>query len=194
MDDYLLRLVFAIVVGMLAGQQLTARYFASCQKKDQCLDEPRRSLGEFFVFTTTILWALSLLVYPTKYFGYHLDLHIAVRWVGIPMMIACIPLFAWTHLSLGIYFSSKLQLLSRHEIVKIGPYKYVRHPMYSTLFLCAIGASLASADLIVSVLSFILIVVVSGRVGREECMMLERFPREYASYRYYVGAFFPKII
>ena len=109
------------------------------------------------------------------------------------MMLTSIPLLYWVHYSLGIFFSARLVLQNNHQIVRTGPYKWVRHPMYSVGFLYLIGAGLLSGSnwvLIIPTGCFALLVAM--RIHDEEAM-LERNSPEYKMYKKETGRFLPKL-
>ena len=114
-------------------------------------------------------------------------------WLGAFCMGVSLPLLYWVHHSLGTYFSARLVLQPVHSIVQNGPYRWIRHPMYSVGFLYLIGAGLLSNSWIVGIpatLSFTMLVWM--RVQDEEKMLCD-FSPEYVSYIERTGRFFPKI-
>jgi protein-S-isoprenylcysteine O-methyltransferase Ste14 len=76
------------------------------------------------------------------------------------------------------------------ELVTSGPYALIRHPIYTGLLLAmlgsAIGMNLFWLPLLVPALVYF---VYSAR--REEALMLELFPKEYAAYRSRTGMLLP---
>jgi len=68
------------------------------------------------------------------------------------------------------------------ELVTTGPYRYIRHPIYSGIILAAIGTTIASG------LSWILVVVLLGAyfiyaATVEEHIMGRLFPESYPPYK-----------
>jgi len=69
------------------------------------------------------------------------------------------------------------QFKKEHALVTHGPYRWVRHPMYTALLLLFVGLFLVSA-----VWPFLLLIVVSVLmfyrvVGKEETMMVEQYTK-----------------
>lgn len=113
--------------------------------------------------------------------------------LGMVLMGMSIPLLYWVHHSLGQYFSARLVLQPEHTIIQTGPYRWVRHPMYSVGFLYLIGAGLLSQAWIVGIvptLSFGLLVWL--RIRDEEAMLSE-VSKEYMIYMKNTGRFFPRM-
>ncbi len=118
----------------------------------------------------------------------------AVAIVGAIVMGLSLPLLIWVHHSLGVYFSARLVLKQDHVIIQQGPYKWVRHPMYTVGFLYLIGAGLLSESWIVGLLptcSFGLLVML--RVHDEERMLCS-VSEEYTQYMRKTGRFIPRLL
>ena len=115
-----------------------------------------------------------------------------IRYVGAVFMFVSIPWLYWVHHSLGRFFSARLELRKDHTIIQTGPYKWIRHPMYTSGFLYVIGAGLLSGNigvLLLPLVGFSLLVFV--RVPDEE-KMLAQLP-DYEEYKNKTGRFFPKL-
>lgn len=65
--------------------------------------------------------------------------------------------------------------------------------MYATLFLCALAASLTSANLLIMAASVIIAVTMALRIKREEAMLQDRFGERYREYMKKTGAIVPKL-
>ena len=101
-------------------------------------------------------------------------------------------LFVWAHLSLGPDFSVFLRPRDEHRLVTEGPYRYVRHPIYSAAFLVATGFFLLSANGLVGLIWLGgALVFFSWRIPREEAMMIVQFSGPYLEYMKSTGCLFP---
>lgn len=114
-------------------------------------------------------------------------------WLGAVCMGVSLPLLYWVHHSLGAYFSARLVLQSEHSIIQNGPYRWVRHPMYSVGFLYLIGAGFLSNSLIVGTIPTLSFAVLVWLRIRDEEKMLSDFSQEYTSYADRTGRFLPKL-
>jgi protein-S-isoprenylcysteine O-methyltransferase Ste14 len=75
-----------------------------------------------------------------------------------------------------------------------GPYRWMRHPMYTALFLLGVGFLLLTSNWAVGVpLIIALPILVAVRVGNEEALMIEQFGDEYRAYMQQTGRFLPRL-
>jgi len=98
----------------------------------------------------------------------------------------------WARLTLGRNWSGALASVGEnHELVVVGPYRYVRHPIYAGF----LSAMLATAVTIGSVASYLAVVVAliafRLRISIEEALLLSEFPDTYPAYRARTAALIP---
>ena len=67
---------------------------------------------------------------------------------GIVILIIGFLLRQYSIYVLGRFFIPVVKKLENHEIIQKGPYKYLRHPSYTGLFLELIGAAFSFANLV----------------------------------------------
>ena len=117
-----------------------------------------------------------------------------LRWLGAGVAAAALLLLAWVQWSLGKNFNTTLHLREEHSLVVGGPYRWVRHPMYTALFLLGVGFLLLTANWFVGLpLIVALPAIVAVRVGNEEAMMIEQFGDQYRAYMQRTGRFLPRL-
>lgn len=78
------------------------------------------------------------------------------------------------------------------RLVKTGPYRWVRHPMYSAVLLVAAGCSVWLASAAGWALWVALFAVLVGKASLEEQWLLQRYP-DYAEYRERTKQFIPGV-
>jgi len=134
------------------------------------------------------------LIVPEMISWARLDLPIWLRWFGVPLAIGSLLLFVWVHLNLGSNFSIELQISDRQTLVESGPYRRIRHPMYTAFYLLHFAAFLLTDNWFIGLTWLAgLTVIVLLRVKREEKMMLDKFGPEYAAYMKRTGRFLPPL-
>lgn len=117
-----------------------------------------------------------------------------VRWIGAPLGAAALILFVWVHRSLGSNFSSLPSVQDGQSLITSGPYRWVRHPMYTAFCLQHLATALLTANWFIG-LTWIggLTLVIALRLREEEQVMIERFGDRYRSYMQRTGRFFVPI-
>lgn len=117
------------------------------------------------------------------------------RAAGAALGAAALLLFLWVHRSLGENFSHTLRITDRHTLVTAGPYRTVRHPMYTAFALLHVSVFFLTANWFIGVTwTAGLVAIIALRLRREEAMMMERFGDAYASYLTRTGRFLPPIL
>ena len=143
-----------------------------------------------------IPFMLALLVYMIRpgWFAWAiLPLLPWVQWAGLILGITSIPLIGWVQTALGSNFSTTLHVRQEHTLVTQGPYRWVRHPMYTVLFIHLTALLLLSANWFIGgvpLLAFMLIV--ATRLKNEERVMAEKFGPAYQDYIRHSGRFLPR--
>jgi protein-S-isoprenylcysteine O-methyltransferase Ste14 len=100
----------------------------------------------------------------------------------------------WSRVTLGRNWSSVPQVKEQHELVVNGPYRIVRHPIYTGLILAVAGTALAHDK---GIGLFMVVLMVASywlKIRVEERLMMETFPEEYPEYRRRVKALIPGIL
>lgn len=118
-----------------------------------------------------------------------------LQWLGVVLSGISLPLLAWTQLALGSNFSPTLHVRQEHTLVTSGPYRYVRHPMYTALFLSLSAILLLTRNWLVGGIPLVgLCVILLKRLPREERAMVEKFGEAYREYMKRSGRFLPRVI
>ncbi len=160
---------------------------------------PRRregpgSLALRLVFASALyLSLLAYMVNPAWMAWSSFSLPLGIRWVGVALGLAMLPLLAWVFRSLGSNISETVLTKEHHALVTHGPYRWVRHPLYSvatTMFLM-LGVVAANWFIIGTVLLAIAGIAVSV-IPREEAQLIARFGDRYRAYQAQTGMLLPR--
>jgi len=100
----------------------------------------------------------------------------------------------WARRTLAGNWSSDVTFKQGHELVRTGPYRFVRHPIYTGLLLMCLGSAIDVGRLH----SWLGLVAVGIgfwiKLRQEEQLMLRYFPDQYPGYRKQVKALVPFVI
>jgi len=118
---------------------------------------------------------------------------LALRWLGLALMALMLPLLYWMFASLGKNITPTVKTRSGHELVTDGPYRYIRHPLYTFGSLFFFGFCLLAGNALLLVSAVIALSALSARTPFEEQMLIERFGDQYKEYMKRTGRYFPKL-
>jgi protein-S-isoprenylcysteine O-methyltransferase Ste14 len=80
-----------------------------------------------------------------------------------------------------------------HKLVTAGPYRWIRHPLYTFGTLFFLSFALMADSWFIAVMALVAIVLLSIRLPKEEALLIEKFGDEYRGYMKCTGRFFPKL-
>ena len=122
-----------------------------------------------------------------------LGLPALLRWSGAGFGTVFLVLALWIFRTIGKNITSTVETREEHELVTDGPYRWVRHPLYTvgTSFFMSLG--IVAANWFVGLASLVVLVMLSIRLPKEEEKLSEKFGDEYQSYMKRTGRLLPRI-
>jgi protein-S-isoprenylcysteine O-methyltransferase Ste14 len=118
----------------------------------------------------------------------------ALVWAsGIFLTFVGAGLGIWARYSLGQYWSGRVTLKVDHQLIRFGPYAYVRHPIYSGLLLAMAGTALVVGEWRALVAVLVAVVELSRKAAKEEALLATEFGDLYQEYRGRVGFLTPRL-
>ncbi len=110
--------------------------------------------------------------------------------IGTILVVVGIGYAIWARAHLGRNWSSHPALKEHPELVTSGPYRYIRHPIYTGMLLAVLGSAIA-----VSVWWYIILIFVGvmfvRRVFKEEEILTKEFSNQYLEYKKRTWALIP---
>ncbi|MFB4213748.1 isoprenylcysteine carboxylmethyltransferase family protein [Shouchella sp. JSM 1781072] len=111
---------------------------------------------------------------------------------GVVIYSAGIGLRYWSMFLLRKQFSRHVQTSSTMKLVSNGPYRVMRHPLYTGLFLCVLGVAIYTATVIgVLVTLVVMLSVLLKRIHLEEKMLTATLPNHYETWKQSRWILFP---
>lgn len=112
-------------------------------------------------------------------------------WTGAAVMLAGLGFAVWARIHLGKFWSGAITLKEGHRLIRSGPYRLVRNPIYTGILTGVAGTAIALGNVRGLVALAILYATYSWKIRREERLLATEFGDEYARYRREVPALAP---
>jgi protein-S-isoprenylcysteine O-methyltransferase Ste14 len=112
--------------------------------------------------------------------------------VGTLLVAAGLGLTAWARWCLGRNWSGIITLKQDHALVRTGPYRVIRHPIYTGLLLALIGTASAIGKWRGVLAVACALIGFLWKIRVEEERMRQTFP-EYEQYRKRTAALIPLV-
>ena len=109
---------------------------------------------------------------------------------GLVMCALGLAFAAWARAYLGKNWGIPMTVKEGAELVTTGPYRFVRHPIYSGVLLGFLGSALVGGmPWLIAFVIFAIYFALSARA--EEHLMVKEFPDQYPEYQKRTQAFIP---
>ncbi len=136
------------------------------------------------LFVTQRLWPawFSARPFPATELAY---------WIGATLLAVGLAFSVWARRHLAGWWSSTVTLKQDHQLIRTGPYRYARHPIYTGLLLGLLGTAIALDEW----RGFLALAVMTAgllrKISVEERFLGAAFPGDYDRYRAEVPALIP---
>ena len=111
--------------------------------------------------------------------------------IGVSLVIAGLAFAIWARVHLGSNWSGTVTIKQGHELIRSGPYAWVRHPIYTGLITALLGTTIASGTVHAAIGLAIIVESLVRKSRTEEEFMRATFPGEYQRYSAQVPALVP---
>ena len=193
-DDQLFRLLllagFVIFMPMGVYHRLKSR---TGEKLD------RRQEGLFILVTLRLAGVagmaglIAYLINPACMAWAAVSLPLWLRWTGVGLGLIAGLLLFWTFRSLGKNLTDTVVTRKEHTLVTTGPYRWVRHPFYTSVAFAVLANSLAAANWFLFVTGSLVFVLQAIRTRKEDENLIARFGDDYRNYMQRTGRFVPRL-
>lgn len=142
----------------------------------------------------------ALLLGPGEWFGHTLLReqfvgHTTLVYVsGLCLTVLGAALAIVSRVLLGRNWSATVQLKQEHELITTGPYRFVRHPIYTGLLLMFLGNALMVGDCRGLLAVAIVLASFWRKLRLEEAWLSERFGEPYRLYQSRTKALIPALL
>ena len=102
--------------------------------------------------------------------------------IGLALWIAGIGLAVWARLYLGRNWGMPMSRRQDPDLITTGPYRFIRHPIYTGIILAMIGTALA-INLFGLIVAAVIAALFAYSASREERFLAAEFPATFPDYQ-----------
>jgi len=147
-------------------------------------------------FHLLLVSAAQILIFLSV-FGGHL---LSQRWLpesliviaaGLTLLYLGLLLAIWARQLLGRNWSGNITIKVEHQLIRGGPYRFVRHPIYTGLLLMYAGVAIVSGELHALIGLALILFAYLRKIRLEEANLMNAFGADYSDFRRETWALFP---
>jgi protein-S-isoprenylcysteine O-methyltransferase Ste14 len=148
-------------------------------------------------------WVLLVIACLLLLYSGELPSPLNLRFIPRATPIACAAAFLcilglafalWARVTLGRNWSGVVTLKEGHELVERGPYRFVRHPIYTGILIMFFATALLQSHMAGFVGVLLIFASFWIKLECEERLMLQQFPERYAVYQRRVKRIIPFVL
>lgn len=113
--------------------------------------------------------------------------------IGLAVQIVGALIYLRAKRELGAAWSSTVSIKVDHQLVRTGPYRWVRHPLYSAMILMSAGTAIVCNQMHAAIALVLMVVAYAIKIQTEEHWMREEFGAAWDEYRRSTSALIPGV-
>lgn len=161
-------------------------------KKRQASGSGRSWDFTFFIFVTVVVLVLQPWLLPILSFRTEHPLGLWIQALGVLLILASLALHVWSRAHLQQFYAERVEVQPEHEVIRSGPYAWMRHPVITSFFGISTGLFLINPAL-TTLLTLMYTLWDFGRAARQEEDLLSRTLPGYADYARQTPRFLPRL-
>ncbi len=139
-----------------------------------------REKESFWFFMVALILCLGLIIAEFVMFLPETGI---INYIGAFIVLIAGLIRIWSRSVLHEFFTLKVLIQDKHELIRRGPYTIIRHPGYLSLIMFIIGLGIAfSSKFGLGLIILLFIPALIYRINKEEELMLARFGKDYIYY------------
>jgi protein-S-isoprenylcysteine O-methyltransferase Ste14 len=115
-------------------------------------------------------------------------------WMGAALTVAGIAIACWARYHLGENWSGTVTLKENHELIRTGPYRNIRHPIYTGILLALLGTAIALGEVRGIIAVGIAWASFYSKARREESFLAREFGDRFTEHQRHTGMFLPSFL
>jgi len=189
---WILALVLISGIGISGYHRRKARQSGETIRRSA--ESPGLIAGRLALGLPLLLAFVLYLIDPRWMMWSRVELPVAWRWAGAVIGLATVGLIYAVVSSLGSNISETVLTKQAHELVTRGPYRRVRHPLYSSgILLIVAGGLLMANGVVLGLAVLVALAIVRVVIPREEAQLIAKFGDRYVDYQAGTGRLLPRL-
>jgi protein-S-isoprenylcysteine O-methyltransferase Ste14 len=116
-----------------------------------------------------------------------------IEWLGAAIVVGGVAFAVWARATLGRNWSGQIQIKSDHQLISAGPYRFVRHPIYTGILGGILGTAVAIGE-VRGAIAFVLILIgFANKARKEESFLARQFGEAFDEHAKRTGFFLPRL-
>ncbi|HVH71764.1 MAG TPA: isoprenylcysteine carboxylmethyltransferase family protein, partial [Candidatus Dormibacteraeota bacterium] len=114
------------------------------------------------------------------------------EWIGVALTAAGIAVAFWARWHLATNWSGVVTLKEDHELIRTGPYRSIRHPIYTGILLALLGTAIDFEEvrgLLAVALAWLSFYI---KARREKSFLRQEFGPSFTEHKRRTGMFLPR--
>ena len=195
MNENIFRLLAAVI--LITGMSISSYYRRKADREsgEKISRNADGSLMATIIRIGGLLLWLSPFVYlinPAWMAWSKIGLPEWIRWLGVVIGVLCVGGVYWLFSSIGSGITPTSATRQQHTLVTGGPYRWVRHPLYTIGSSMFISFGMMADNWYIALLGILAFIAMAIRTPKEEANLIEKFGDEYREYMTRTGRFLPK--
>jgi protein-S-isoprenylcysteine O-methyltransferase Ste14 len=148
----------------------------------------------YFLILATVFVCMIFTMLQWAYFSPDHEGNRLYNAIGLAMLFGGVFFRNYSIYVLGKQFTSKVQIVDNHELIKVGPYRVLRHPSYTGAYFAMLGTCVLLQNwLMLGVTAIVVFYAYYKRIEAEEATLSAFFGEKYQLYQSESRRMFPLI-
>ena len=113
--------------------------------------------------------------------------------LGAALTVAGVGIAIWARRHLGKNWSAEVAIREEHRLIRTGPYKYIRHPIYTGLLMAVLGTAIVVSEYRAIVALAIFLIGWTLKAKKEERFLTQEFGPAFEEHKRLTGFFLPPL-
>lgn len=192
--ETIFRILIVLLFALIFGISVSFRHRAE-KKAGQLRSNEGQGIVRVMRLFSLLIWGFifAFVINPAWVAWAQLPLPLWLRALGALLLVLTVPLVYWIFVSLGLNVSPTQSVRKGATLVTHGPYRWVRHPLYTVGTMAYFSIALMTALWPVFVGLLAPVIFFSLRTPKEEARLIETFGEAYRQYMARTGRYVPRL-